>query len=161
MKRVLFASVLLVMLVSGCAPAATPAPTSTPVGAISPAVRALDEYYREINEARSQNDFNKPWDMLTNQEQCNFRYKCELSYFQDFWGKSKVRYRLYDCGSDRVLAEEMYYPREGDSNSAVTGTKFWKFQLVELEGRWMIDDTSAKQGPLAECSLVIDRSANL
>lgn len=159
MRKVLFASMLLIVLVSACGP--TPTSVPTPVGAVSSAAQALDEYYQEINAAQSQNDFGKPWDMLTNEEQCNFRYKCDLSYFQNFWGKSKVKYRLYDCGSDRVLAEEMYYPREGDSNSAVTGTKFWKFQLVELEGRWMIDDTSAKQGPLAECSLVIDRSANL
>ena len=160
MKRCLFASILLIVLVSSCVPTSTPTPAPAPADAISPAVATIDTFYQYINDAQSPNDLGKPWDMYTLEAMCNPRDYCDLTIFTDRWWSSKLNYRLYDCGNNRVIAEEMRYPRDNDSTVAPAKPQYWKYQLIEVEGRWMIDDTSARKSLDAECMLVIDRSAN-
>jgi hypothetical protein len=98
--------------------------------------------------------------MLTSEEQCNPRDKCELENFQTIWWQWKVSYKLYGCSSNRVVAEEIRYPR-GDNSSSVTATsQYWEYQLVEIEEKIMISDRYFTQAPGGDCVLMIEESTN-
>jgi hypothetical protein len=157
MKKGLLVTVLFIALLSACAPAATLAPTAMPVESLSPAVVTMDMFYTFINAAQTVEDFILPWNMLTLDEQCNPRDKCDIQYFYERWSKSMAYYRLYDCGSNTVTAEEMLYPRDTHPSALPENSKYWTYELVDYDGVLMIGDTYLMQKPGDGCVLAIER----
>ena len=155
MKRILVRTVLFVFFITACTPAPEPVSIPTPVDFMAPSVEMIDTFYKIINNAQAKDDLFASWDMLTNEAQCNAREKCEYVNFQATWQDSKVAYKLYDCGSDRVVAEEMRYPRDGDVSMAGEA-QYWKYQLVEFDGVLMISDVRKSQVPGEDCALVVN-----
>ena len=151
--------VVFFLFLSACAPAAV---GTTPVqqtdGDLSLSVQKLDVFYTGINEAQSKDEFYAPWDMLTSRTQCFPRYACDISYFQDWWWQWKVAYKLYDCGSNRVIAEELRYPRTGSAAAEEIKPQFWRYEMVVSDERWMINEIKFSQPPGSECPLALDRS---
>jgi len=156
-KKILFGS-LLVALFTSCVNVAPPAPTSTPVGLLSPAIVAMDKFYTSINDAQTEDDLDIAWNMFTLVGQCsNPRDMCSLYGFQERYWSTKTSYKLYDCGSNSVLAFELHHPRNPDSPTTST-SQYWKYRLVEIDGNMMINDVRAGQGPGSDCVLVLDKS---
>ena len=153
MKKKLMSILLLVILSASCTPFAAKVPTMTPVGSVSNAVETIDTFYILINDAQTENDLIQPWHMMTLEEQCNPRDQCSSYRFQDRWWPNKVLYKLYDCGFNSVVAEEMQYPRDADV-SAAGNAQYWKYQLVESEEAMLISDIHKAQVPGNNCVLV-------
>jgi len=153
MIRKLSFTLLLVALFTSCAPNPTEVPTLTPVGSVSAALETMDKYFMLINTAETKDDLTEPWNMWTLEAQCNPREQCSLFRFQDMRWPNKVLYKLYDCGSDRVIAEEMPYPRDADE-SAVGDTEYWRYQLGEFDEVMMISDVRKSQPPGEDCVLI-------
>lgn len=154
MKKFLAFIFLLAMLSTSCTPSAAKAPTIIPEGSVSNAVEAIDTFYTLINDAQTENDLVEPWHMLTLEEQCNPRDQCQFFMFKDRRWPNKVFYKLYDCGSNSVVAEEMQYPRDADI-SAAGDAQYWKYQLIEAEGGMLISDIRKAQGPEDDCVLAV------
>jgi len=144
---------MVVVLFTSCTSTTTEIPIMTPEGALSRSVETMDTYYKLINDAQTEDDLTIPWNMLTLEAQCNPRDPCSLFGFQNRQWPTKVLYKLYDCGSNRVVAEEMQYPRDADI-SAAGDPQYWKYQLVELEGVMMISNVRKSQVPGEDCVLV-------
>jgi len=144
----------LVLACSACRATSTPIPDQTLEPSGTADVTVVEEFYRSINEAQSQGDLGRPWDMMTNQAQCNPRDKCELGYFEQIWWKSKAAYKIYDCDANRVIVQEVRYPRDAASASTPTAPRFWSYQLSEVDGVLMIAGISALQALGDECVLV-------
>lgn len=125
MKWILLCTLLFVFFLSACAPASEPVPTPTPVGFKAPYVELVDTFYKIINNTQTKDDLFESWDMLTNEAQCNPREKCEYANFQIKWQDSKAAYKLYDCGSNRVIVEETRYPRRDSSPLTSAVSRFW------------------------------------
>ena len=157
MEKNLVSILLLVVLSASCTPFSAKMPTVTPVGYVPNAVETLDTFYTLINDAQTENDLIQPWHMLTLEEQCNPRDQCSSYRFQDRWWPNKVLYKLYDCGLNNVVAEEMQYPRDVDA-SAAGNAQYWKYQLIETEETILISDIRKAQIPGDDCALMIDHS---
>jgi len=152
--------ILLSVFLPSCAPGATEVPTVTPVGAVSTAVETVDAYLTLINDAQTDYDFNEPWSMLTPAGQCSDpRDFCTMFNFGDRMIKWKTVYKLFDCGSNLVLAEEFLYPREAEPSSAST-PQYWKYQVVENDDGWLISDIYRGKGLEDDCFLAIDNSTS-
>lgn len=155
-KKMFFSASLIFVLLNACAPASTPiAETETS----NTAIATVDQFYTWINDARSTDDFYKPWDLLSSEVQCHPANRCDLSYFEDRWWQSKVVYTLYDCGPNRVAVQELKYPREADPASASSDTKYWMYRLSEFEGRLMISEMDLIPSPEEGCVLVKESAA--
>lgn len=154
MKKILLIPLLVAILLAAC----SPAPVSTPVRAsdISQAVMTVDMYYTLINIAQTLEDYLPPWNMLSLQEQCNPRDKCDIRYFHDRWSQVQVYYRLYDCGPDLVVAEEFLYTRGSTPEHLPATSKFWTYQLVDYDGVLQINDAYARK-PGDGCVLALER----
>jgi hypothetical protein len=151
---------LLVMLSTSCSPASTEVPTMTLTGSVPNAVKTVDKFLTLINDVQNAYDFNEPWSMLTPEEQCgNPRDMCTMFNFGDRLMKWKEVYRLFDCGSNLVLAEEFRYPREAESSSVST-PQYWKYQVVENDDVWLISDIYRGQSLEGDCFLAIDNSTS-
>lgn len=147
---------LLLALATSCAPASMPAPAST--ASISPAVAMIDNFYTVINTAQTRDDLVVLWNTLTFEAQCIPVFKgCTLDGFQDRLWQAKLLYRLYDCGPDFVVAEELRYPRGEAAPITPAGSKFWAYSLVETDEGLLISDISFTPAPGEGCTLVIDR----
>jgi hypothetical protein len=153
MKKILMFILLFVVLSASCTPFSTNVPTVTPTSSGSNAVETIDTFYTLINNAQTENDLVQPWHMMTLEEQCNPRDQCMSYRFQDRWWPNKVLYKLYDCGSNSVVAQEMQYPRDADV-SAAGNAQYWKYQLVEAEDAMLISDIRKAQVPGNDCVLV-------
>lgn len=163
MKKILFAILLLAAFLASCAPAATPTPAPVRAAddsAISSAVLTVDMYYTFINVASSADELSTPWSMMTNNAQCNPTDKCDLSYFQTKWWEAKALYRIYSCGANTVVVEEMRYPRKNAAPSEMNSSRYWSYDLVENNGLLMIDKIDTVKAPGNECVLALDRVAN-
>jgi len=160
MIRKLSFILLLAAILTSCAPNATEVPTMTPVGTVSAAVETVDRYLTLINDAQTDYDFNEPWSMLTPAGQCSDpRDFCTMFNFGDRMIKWTTVYRLFDCGSDLVLAEEFLYLREAEPSSDST-LQYWKYQVVENDDVLLINDIYREKGLKDECFLAIDNSTN-
>jgi len=157
MKNILLFTLLQLMLLSSCASISTSAevPTMTPVDTGLTAVETVNTFYTLINDAQTEDDLTVPWNMLTLAAQCNPREQCNLFKFQEKRWPNKVLYKLYDCGSNRVVAEEMQYPRDVDM-SAAGDAQYWKYQLTEVEGVLLISDIRKTPTPDDNCMLVVN-----
>jgi hypothetical protein len=161
MKKFIIPALVMLALLAACAPSATPTPA--PVAddaAISPAVITVDMFYTFINAAQSPEELGLPWNMLSLDEQCNPRDKCELTNFTNTWWASKAAYRLYGCETNIVVVEEMLYARDAAQPSAMTDARFWTFELTESNGLFLINKRYPVKEPGEECVLAIDRVAN-
>jgi len=160
MIKKLFFTLLFVALFTSCAPKPTEVPTVTPVGSVSVAVETVDRFLTLINDVQTDYDFNEPWSMLTPAGQCSDpRDFCTMFNFGDRLIKWKTVYRLFDCGSDLVLAEEFRYPRETEP-FAVPTPQYWKYQVVDNDDVWLINDIYRGQGLEDKCFLAIDNSTS-
>ena len=144
----------LVLTSSACKSTSTPVPDQTLEPSETADVAVVEEFYRSINEAQSLGDLGQPWDMMTTEGQCNPRDKCELGYFEQIWWKSKAAYKIFDCDVNRVVVQEVRYPRDAASASTPTAPRFWSFRLLEVDGTLMISGISSIQVPGDECVLV-------
>lgn len=156
---------LFIMFLASCAPTPVPVyfPTLIPDAVSAPTIvtafpvaATVETFYKLINGAQSPDDFSAPWDMLTNDEQCNPPEKCELSYFQTRWMESKVIYKIYECGPDHAIVEERLYPRTADPASAGPEAKLIRFQLAQGEEKIFISDRRMVPALEEGCVLVID-----
>jgi hypothetical protein len=145
---------------------ATPNPESTKTSINSPtlpysdAIIVMTNFYNWINNAGNSDDLIKSWNLETTGEN-GFQQRewaaGKLSNFQYFWWQWKVQYKLFDCGSNVVIAEIVYYSR----NTKITptpseSTKIFKFQLVVDDDRQLkIDSSTSIEGPGVECILSI------
>lgn len=166
MKQTKFLVILFVVFLASCAP--TPAPVTYPSTYITAAASApssvsalpvaatVETFYKLINDAQSPNDFSASWDMLTNEEQCNTPEKCELSYFQEKWMKSKVIYKIYECGPDHAIVEERLYPRTADPSSANPEARLIRFQLAQADEQIFITNRKTVLALEAGCVLAVD-----
>ena len=125
----------------------------TPSGSGLSVIRTMETYYSLINDAQTKDDLTEPWNMWTLDAQCNPREQCSLFRFEDIRWPIRVIYKLYDCGSNRVIAEEMPYPRDADE-SAIGNTEYWKYQLGEFDEVMMISDVRKSQPPGEDCVLI-------
>lgn len=158
MRKIVFFTLSLLFSFAACAPATDPVPTSTPVGYVAPAVEVVDKFYKAINEAQTEADLLVPFNMLTTIAMCNYRIVpyCDATMFQTKWWKLKVTYKLYDCGNNDVISEEMLYPRSDSSPSTPAAPKFWRYELVQNEEGGLINDITATQTPGEGCVLALD-----
>lgn len=159
MKKFFLPALIILALLASCAPTATPAPVADE-SAISPAVITVDMFYTFINTAQSPEELGLPWNMLSLEEQCNPRDKCELTNFTNTWWASKAAYRLYGCDTDIVIVEEMLYARDAAQPTTMTDARFWTFELTESSGLFLINKRSPVNAPGEECVLAIDRVAD-
>jgi len=156
----IFLLLCILVLIPSCAPTSTPVPTSTPDGLISPSVEVVDKFYKTINEAQKEEDLWAAYMMLTTEAMCSpyiFAY-CEPSSFQKKWWKSKVAYKLYDCGDNVVIAEETRYPRGDDSLDNSSASRLSRFKLTQTEEALLISDVSFTPSIAEGCVLAVDRS---
>ncbi|RJP47726.1 MAG: hypothetical protein C4583_16375 [Anaerolineaceae bacterium] len=161
MKKFILPALVILALLAACAPSATPTPT--PVAdesAISPAVITVDMFYTFINAAQSPEELGLPWNMLTIEEQCNPRDDCDLTNFTNTWWESMAAYRLYSCGTDIIVVEEMLYARDAAQPTTMTDSRFWTFELIDNDGLFLINKRYPVKGPGEECILAIDRVSN-
>ena len=161
MKKFFLPALVIFVLLASCAPSttSTPAPVADD-SAISPAVISVDMFYTFINAAQTPEELSLSWNMLTLEEQCNPRDKCELTNFTNTWWESKAAYMLYNCGTDIVVVEEMLYDRDAAQPSVMTDSRFWTFELVDSSGLFLINKRYPVKAPGEECVLAIDRVAN-
>ena len=159
MKKSLLPALVMLALLAACAPNATPTPVADD-SAISPAVITVDMYYTFITAAQSPEELGLPWNMLSLDEQCNPRDKCELTNFTNTWWASKAAYRIYSCDTNIVIVEEMLYARDAAQPSEITDSRFWTFELVDSNGLFLISKRYPVNAPEDECVLAIDRVAN-
>ncbi len=151
------------MTLASCAPTPVPVyfPTFIPtMTSTLPAAATVETFYKLINDAQSPNDFNAPWDMLTNEEQCNPPEKCELSYFQAKWWESKVIYKIYECGPDHAITEERLYPRTADPASASPEARLIRFHLTQGEEKIFISERKMVSALEEGCVLAIDSTVS-
>jgi hypothetical protein len=161
MKKLLLSSLVLLTLGTACAPAFTPVPTAPPAtDTISPAVITVDMFYTFVNEAQSPEELGLPWNMLTLDEQCNPRDKCELTNFTNTWWESKALYKLYSCDTNIVVVEEMRYSRDANRPIAMIDSRYWTFELVDNGGLLLISKRYTVNALGDECVLAIDRVVN-
>ena len=153
MKKYLLPLLSTLVFFTSCTSAATEAPTATPVGSVANAVETINTFYTLINDAQTENDLIQPWQMLTPETQCNPRDQCQLFMFTDRHWPNKVLYKLYDCGQNSVVAEEMQYPRDADA-SATGDAQYWKYQVIETEDGMKISGIRKAQVPGNDCVLV-------
>jgi hypothetical protein len=149
---------LFFVFLAACVPEAASTPTPTSQEFLSADVATVEKFYTLINAAQNQGELGKAWDLLSITEQCNPRDGgCDLSYFQAAWWPSQVLYRVYTCGSDRVVAEERLYPRASDPASASSDSRYVRYQFGQTEeGTLVINKRSTDEAPGAECELAVD-----
>jgi hypothetical protein len=157
-KKMFFSVSLVFIMLNACAPASTPI-AATDVSSNTAAIATVDQFYTWVNDARSTDDFYKPWDLLSSEVQCHPANRCDLSAFEERWWQSKVVYTLYDCGPNRVAAQELKYPREADPASAITAPKYWMYLLSEFEGRLIISEMDLIPSLEEGCVLVKESAA--
>lgn len=123
----------------------TPTPTEL---ALSPAIQVTDQYFRHINNAAIKDDLSRAWDLMTQKLQCNPSDLCNFITYRDYWWGLQVHYKLYDCGSNIVATELVYYargtqPLEGGKPSYLRYTLAEEDSQLKLYGAENIDGISA------------------
>jgi hypothetical protein len=126
----------------------TPAPTLDP---ISPPVRTVDQYFKYINNAAIQDDLQRAWDLLTEKLQCNKSDQCQFSTYSKFWWQVQVQYTLYDCGSNTVAAELIYYGRDKTPRPNTKPT-FLSYEVLEQNGQLKLNSATTISGISAYCT---------
>ena len=135
---------------------ATPAPTEEVAAAtatespISPAVQTVYQYFSYINNAGIDDDLQRAWDLLTTKLQCNPANQCVFDSYRDFWWKLQLRYKLYDCGSNSVAAEMIYYNRNTTPNLNKK-PDYMMYELIDENGQLKLNSASVETGISAYC----------
>jgi len=143
------------------APSATSVPTSvTPTlevvvptdteHLVSPAVQTVDQYFKYINNAGIDDDLQRAWSLLTTKLQCNPSNQCVFDSYRDFWWKLQAHYKLYDCSSNTVAAEIIYYNRNATPNLSKT-PDYMMYELLEEDGQLKLNSASVETGISAYC----------
>jgi len=156
MSKIFSITLLVLFLLTACAPASETVATPTPVGFIAPSIEVVDKFYKTIDDAQMKEDLLVSWNMLTFEFQCSPKIapNCDTSKFQDKWWQVEVAYKLYDCGDNVVIAEETHSPR-GDALPSTSATpKFTLFKVVSTEDGLLIDNISSVQALEDDCVLV-------
>lgn len=120
-------------------------------GDLSPAAKVVDQYYRHINDARSSDELGKAWDLITIKLKCNPSDKCNFVQYQDYWWQFKVQYKLYDCGSNTIDAEVIYYARRAAGPISSARPEYIRYQLVDNNGQLKLDSGDAIERIGADC----------
>ncbi|MGB8982135.1 MAG: hypothetical protein WCC12_09680 [Anaerolineales bacterium] len=144
----------------------TPTPTSMPAPAasekapvsaeitLSPAVQTVDQYLRFINEAKSNSELSRAWDLMAEEFRCNPTDKCSLENFNNRWWSIQIRYKLYDCGPDTVAAELIYYGRNALPDLSGSPS-YIEYGLIEDGAQLRINRGSVVAGIGASCKLAV------
>lgn len=157
MKKLAILILVGVLGLTACGPALTPAPTletlaePTLVDDSAFAVLAVDTYFRQINEAETAADLAQPWDLLTNNAQCNPQDKCELSYFTENWWPVQAVYWLYSCSPSTVIVELHQYERGASALTTAQAPRFLRIELIQSDDGLRIDDIRSAGGVDAGC----------
>lgn len=142
-------------------PPTTPLPTidtgsiPEPKTSLSPAVQAMDQYYRYINNAGVSDDLSRAWELLTKKLQCNSSDNCNFVHYRDWWWELKVEYKLYDCGSNTVDTELKYYSRNASGASSSAQSAYVRYVLINESGQLKINSGEIITGISAYCELTV------
>ena len=117
---------------------------------ISPAVQTVDQYFKYINNAGIDDDLQRAWNLLTTKLQCNPTNQCVFDSYRDFWWKLQAHYKLYDCGSNTVSAEIIYYNRNATPNLGKS-PDYMSYELLEEDGQLKLNSASVETGISAYC----------
>lgn len=128
---------------------------ATPENGFSPAVQTIDQYYKYINEARSSSDLRNAWNLLTTAFKCNPGDRCNFVRYQTHWWQIKVHYKLYDCGSNTIDADLIYYPRKSSGPTASAQTEYIRYQLVDEGGQLKLESGESIKRIRASCELAV------
>ena len=135
----------------------TPFPViaETPIPQFSKAIETVNSFFTWINDAQTKEDLLNAWNIESTEFQCSEPAGCDPTGFQNFWIDWKVRYKLYDCGSNIIATEQIYYPRDPFSNSKPTDVLYRKYKLAEEDGQLKIITGENIPDPSGTCPLVI------
>lgn len=136
----------------------TVSPSATPDSftvAYSPAVIAVDRFFRGINEAQTAADLVSSWELESRAFQQIEPAKGDVTDFQKFWLEWKVQYELYDCGSNTVATAQIYYPRNPNSTATPLRQFYQEYTLVQEDGQLKIDSSNRIASPGPSCRSVI------
>ena len=158
MKTILRFTLLLIVLLSACAPVSMPVSTSTPTDPMVTSVEAVDNFYKKINEAQTEMELLVAYNMFTNEAMCSPKIaaNCDTFKFQDRWWPVKVAYKIYDCGDNVVIAEETRSPRDPNVPATPDAPRYSRFKLVQSETGLLIDDLSLTKAPGDGCVLALE-----
>lgn len=130
----------------------TPSSTPTPI-VLSPEIKAMDQYYKFINNAGTKDDLQRAWDVLSTRYRCDLYTNCKFAEYRDWWWTRKVHYKLYDCGSTAIEAELAYYYRDPQREITPVPPTYVKYWLVNDGGYLKIDGGQLIEKP--ECTEVV------
>jgi len=122
---------------------------------LSPAVQTMDQYYQYINNAKNSDDLGKAWTLMTINLKCNPNDRCNFVQYQNYWWQLKVQYKLYDCGSNTIDTELIYYSRKADGPLSSAQTEYIRYQLIEEAGQLMLDSGEPIEAIGANCELAV------
>ena len=125
------------------------APTATE-SYIAPAVLTVDQYFQFINNAGIDDDLRRAWDLLTTKLQCNPSNQCVFDSYRDYWWKWQMHYKLYNCGSNTVAAEIIYYNRNTTPNLSKK-PEYMMYELLQENGQLKLNSASIESGISAYC----------
>lgn len=122
---------------------------------LSPAIQTMDQYYRYINEARNSDDLGKAWDLLTINLKCNPSDRCNFIQYQDYWWQFRIQYKLYDCGSNTIDTEVIYYARKSSGPISLARADLTRYQLIDEKGQLKLNSGEAIDQVGATCKLAV------
>jgi hypothetical protein len=137
-------------------PSTTNEVTTSPTAdqsALPPAVQTVDQYFKYINNAGIDDDLERAWNLMTTNLQNNPSDQGRFETYQGFWWGEQVRYKLYDCGSNTVAAELIYYSRNTTPDMSKT-PEYMLFELVEENGQLKLNGASRETGVSAYCEFI-------
>jgi hypothetical protein len=116
-------------------------------------VQTVHQYFDYINRAGIDDDLRRAWDLMTMDLQNNPGDRGQFETYQQFWWREQVRYKLYDCGSDTVAAELIYYSRNTTPDLSKT-PEYMLYELAEENGQLKLDRASRETGISAYCEFI-------
>lgn len=128
---------------------------ATTENTFSSSVETVDQYYRYINNAGNSDDLGKAWAMMMPTLKCNPGDRCNFVRFQSHWWQLKAQYKLYECGSNTINAEVIYYPRKSAGPHSSAQTEFIQYQVVDENGQMKLDKGELIEEIDAECTLAV------
>lgn len=157
MYKIMLFMLSFLLFFTACAPA--PTSTPAPLGSTTAYVGTVDTFYRRINEAQTETDLLLAFNLLTTHAMGNPKIvpANDASKFQAKWWKSKVSYKLYDCGANVVFAEETLYPRSDSPSAAPAAPRLLRFDLMQNEEGILINDITHADAPGEGCVLVLEQ----
>jgi hypothetical protein len=113
----------------------------------------VHQYFQYINNAGIDDDLRRAWDLMTTKLQDNPSDQGRFETYQRFWWGEQVRYKLYDCASDTVAAELIFFSRNTTPDLSKT-PEYMLYELVEENGQLKLDRASRETGISSYCQFI-------